>query len=71
METELNALKLNNTWDLVPIPPGKKSIGCQWVYKIKLQADGSLERYKAKLMAQVIHKNLVLTTKKLFLLLFA
>ena len=71
METELNALKLNNTWDLVPIPPGKKSIGCQWVYKIKLQADGSLERYKAKLMAQVIHKNLVLTTKKLFLLLIA
>ncbi|KAL4341630.1 hypothetical protein GQ457_08G017410 [Hibiscus cannabinus] len=48
MEEEIQALERNNTWDLVPLPPGKKTIGCKWVYKTKLKADGTLERYKAR-----------------------
>lgn len=46
------AVKENNTWELVPLPPGKKAIGSKWVYKVKLKADGSLERYKAQLVAK-------------------
>ncbi|XP_059306488.1 uncharacterized protein LOC132057923 [Lycium ferocissimum] len=42
----------NNTWDLVPLPIGKKPIGCKWVYKIKQKADGSIERFKAKLVVK-------------------
>lgn len=44
MQKELKALELNNTWELVSLPSGKKAIGSKWVYKIKLKSDGSLER---------------------------
>jgi hypothetical protein len=37
---------------LVPLPPSKHAIGCRWVYKIKTKSDGSVERYKAKLIAK-------------------
>ncbi|KAL4279271.1 hypothetical protein GQ457_03G009530 [Hibiscus cannabinus] len=52
MNDEIVALENNKTWDLVPLPPGKQTIGCKWVYKTKLKSDGSLERYKARLMAK-------------------
>lgn len=52
MKLELQALENNNTWDIVTLPPGKKSIGCKWVFKTKLKADGSIERFKARLVAK-------------------
>ncbi len=52
MHSELKALEANNTWVLTPLPEGKQPIGCKWVYKVKLKADGSLERYKARLVAK-------------------
>ena len=52
MDDELTALKANNTWLLVDLPPGKKPIGCKWVYKIKLKAYVTIERFKARLVAR-------------------
>lgn len=52
MEKEIKALNDNKTWDIVELPPGKKPIGCKWVYKTKLHADGTLERCKARLVAK-------------------
>ncbi|CAJ2637857.1 unnamed protein product [Trifolium pratense] len=52
MAEELAALHKTNTWDLVPLPPGKRAIGSRWVYKIKTKSDGSVERYKARLVAK-------------------
>nr|XP_016477948.1 PREDICTED: uncharacterized mitochondrial protein AtMg00820-like [Nicotiana tabacum] len=52
MAEEYNALIANRTWDLVPAPPTANIIGCRWVYRIKQKSDGSLERFKARLVAQ-------------------
>ena len=52
MNTEIQALKDNQTWEEVPLPTGKKAIRCKWVYKIKLRSNGEIERYKARLVAK-------------------
>ena len=52
MKTEMKSLKDNNVWDLVELPSGRKKVGSKWVYKLKTGADGKVERYKARLVAQ-------------------
>ncbi|KAL6333295.1 hypothetical protein AAG906_028478 [Vitis piasezkii] len=52
IQEELEALQKNNTWRLVPLPEGKKLVGCKWVFSIKYKVDGSIDRYKARLMAK-------------------
>ena len=37
---------------MVPLPFGKSVVGCCWVYKIKTNSDGSIERFKARLIAK-------------------
>lgn len=49
--SKLDALHANNTWSIVHLPHGKTSIGCKWIYRIKFNSDGSVERYKARLVA--------------------
>lgn len=55
MNSEIQALEGSNTWTLEMLPKGKKPIGCrwvEWVFKIKRRADGSVEHYKAHLVAK-------------------
>ena len=52
MKEELNALTKNHTWDLVTLPPGQSVFGCKWIYKIKTHSDGSIEHYKARIVAK-------------------
>jgi len=52
MEEELNMINKNNTWVLVPRPPNKQDLGTKWVFKIKLNSDGTLNKYKARLVVK-------------------
>lgn len=51
MGTEIGELEENHTWDLEVLPEGKKAIGSKWVFTIKYRYDGTIERYKARLVA--------------------
>ena len=51
MQVELQALEENHTQDIVPCLPTVKPIRSKWVFSIKLRSDGSLDRYKARLVA--------------------
>ena len=52
MNKEMVSLKTNDVYDLVELPKDRKAVGSKWVYKRKIKADGSVERYKARLVAQ-------------------
>ncbi|WVZ70965.1 hypothetical protein U9M48_019594 [Paspalum notatum var. saurae] len=52
MAEEIAALERTGTWDLVPTPSHVRPITCKWVYKVNTRSDGSLERYKARLVAR-------------------
>ncbi|KAL0408068.1 UNVERIFIED_CONTAM: hypothetical protein Sradi_1741200 [Sesamum radiatum] len=46
MSDELATLDKNETWELVSLPPGKRAIDCRWVFKLKLNPDGSIQWYQ-------------------------
>lgn len=51
-EDELDALRKNGTWEKCNLPKWKKVVGCKWVFTIKYREDGSIERYKARLVTK-------------------
>lgn len=56
MRDEIDALEKNKTLEITDLPPGKKAIGCQGVFKTKLKHDGSFERDKARLVVLENHQ---------------
>jgi hypothetical protein len=50
MEEEIGDLTEMGTRSHVPLPTGRKAIPCKWVFKRQLNADGSLDRYRARLV---------------------
>ncbi|MCO5573975.1 hypothetical protein L7F22_027753 [Adiantum nelumboides] len=50
MKRELSSIAKNKTWELVPLPKGRKALPCKWVYKKKIASD--VENYKARLVAK-------------------
>lgn len=52
MVEEINVIEKNSTWELVDRPSDKEVIGVKWIYKSKLNPDGSIQRNKARLVAK-------------------
>ena len=52
MNREMESLKSNQVWELVEPPSDRKIIGSKWVFKRKIDANGVVERHKARLVAQ-------------------
>ena len=52
MERELESIEKNQTWELVDLPKGHKSIGLKWVYKLKKDSEGKVLKHKARLVAK-------------------
>ncbi|GMF12993.1 unnamed protein product [Phytophthora lilii] len=52
MESEMKSLKDHKTWTLVDMPPGKKPVGCKWVFWIKRDPSDEIVKFKARLVAK-------------------
>ncbi|PNX64837.1 retrovirus-related Pol polyprotein from transposon TNT 1-94, partial [Trifolium pratense] len=52
MVDEMDALHSNGTCDLVPLPNGKTTVGCRWVYTVKVRPNGKIDHLKARLVAK-------------------
>lgn len=46
MFSEIDSLEEKKMWDLETLPEGKKVIRSKWIFKLKFNADGMVERYK-------------------------
>ena len=51
-DSEYNSLLQKGTWEIVPLPKARKVVGCKWIFKVKRKADGSIDKYKARLVCQ-------------------
>src|SRR4051794_24348573 len=49
---EYNAHLENGTWEIVELPPGRKTVGSRWVFKRKMNPDGTVERYKGRIVVK-------------------
>ncbi|GJT69539.1 zinc finger, CCHC-type containing protein [Tanacetum coccineum] len=49
---EMESIMGNNTWVLADLPPGGKPLGFKWIFKRKLKVDGTIEKFKARLVIQ-------------------
>ncbi|GKA84291.1 zinc finger, CCHC-type containing protein [Tanacetum coccineum] len=49
---EMDSIMGNNTWVLTDLSPGCRPVGCKWIFKRKLKVDGTIEKFKARLVIQ-------------------
>ncbi|KAK4380792.1 Retrovirus-related Pol polyprotein from transposon TNT 1-94 [Sesamum angolense] len=49
---EMDSIMGNNTWVLADLPPGCKLLGCKWIFKKKMKGDGTIKKFKARLVIQ-------------------
>lgn len=69
MNEEIQALKKNETWEIIDLPPNKNPIGCKWVFTLKYKQDASVDRFKARIIAKGFTQSYVIDYQDTFALL--
>ena len=52
MAEEIEAMERTNTWTIVSLPKDYHTVGTKWVYKVKCKSDGTIDRYKVRLVGK-------------------
>ncbi|GJX76970.1 zinc finger, CCHC-type containing protein [Tanacetum coccineum] len=52
VQSEIDSIMHNDTWELTDLPPGCKALGCKWILKRKMKVVGSIDKYKPRLVIQ-------------------
>ena len=52
INSEIESILHNHTWELVDLPKGSKPLGCKWILKRKYKTDGTIDKYKARLVVK-------------------
>ena len=52
VNSEIESILSNHTWELVDLPPGNKPLGSKWIFKRKMKDDGTIDKYKARLVVK-------------------
>nr|GEW07400.1 isochorismate synthase, chloroplastic [Tanacetum cinerariifolium] len=50
IKSKIDSILQNHTWELVDLPYGCKPLGYKWIFKKKMKADGTIDKYKARLV---------------------
>lgn len=50
VNNKIKSILINHTWQLVDLPPGNKPLGYKWIFKRKLKDDGTIDKYKSRLV---------------------
>ena len=66
IKSEIDSILQNHTWELVDLPPGSRPLGYKWIFKRKMKTDGTIDKYKARLV-KVTNKRKVMITLILIL----
>lgn len=52
VNNEIKSIMQNHTWELMDLPPDSKPLGCKWLFKGKMKENGSINKYKARLVVK-------------------
>ena len=52
VNSEIESILSNHTWELTDLPPGNKPLGPKWIFKRKMKPDGTIDKYKARLVVK-------------------
>lgn len=66
MENQYKALLKNKTWITTALPSDQKPIGCKWVFSVKTDINGNVEKFKARLVAKGCSQKYGLNYKETF-----
>ena len=52
VNSEIESILSNHTWELVDLPPGNKPLDSKWIFKRKMKDNGTIDKFKARLVVK-------------------